>query len=134
MLTRVVLSLLIIISSGLSQCYSQEKSFKWIPFQWQGDTISGKYIEKAYIYVPVKIDELPTDFTMQLDLGTTETQFYGNPIKPYLHEYPSLANKLDSMQHHKDIILEMSISIWVLLNSHSMLCTVLALEKISPWF
>ncbi len=104
MLTRVVLSLLIIISSGLSQCYSQEKSLKWIPFQWQGDTISGKYIEKAYIYVPVKIDELPIDFTMQLDLGTTETQFYGNPIKPYLHEYPSLANKLDSMQHHKDII------------------------------
>lgn len=68
------------------------------------------YFRKIYrkgVYIcSRKIDELPTDFTMQLDLGTTETQFYGNPIKPYLYEYPSLANKLDSMQHHKDIIFK----------------------------
>lgn len=41
---------------------------------------------------------------MQLDLGTTETQFYGNSIKPYLEKYPSLANKLDSTHQYKNII------------------------------
>ena len=100
----IFISFFLILASGLSKGYSQEPSLKWIPLQWQGDTISGKYIEKAYLYVPVKIDELPIDFTMQLDLGTTETQFYGNPIKPYLEEYPSLANKLDSVQRFKNII------------------------------
>lgn len=99
-----IILLFFVFFSGLSQVYSQELLLKWIPFQWQGDTISGKYIEKAYIYVPVKIDELPVDFTMQLDLGTKETQFYGNPIKPYLEKYPSLTNKLDSIDKLKNII------------------------------
>jgi hypothetical protein len=38
---------------------SQEQSIEWIPFRWEGDTVSGKYIEKAFIYVPVKIEDLP---------------------------------------------------------------------------
>ncbi|MEF9987325.1 MAG: hypothetical protein RSC28_09205 [Bacteroidales bacterium] len=96
--------LFLLFFSGLFQVYSQEQLLKWIPFQWQGDTISGKYIEKAYIYVPVKIDELPVGFTMQLDLGTQDTQFYGNPIKPFLAKYPSLANKLDSIYQKQNLI------------------------------
>jgi len=83
---------------------SQKQSLEWIPFNWEGDTISGKYIDKAFIYIPVKIDGLPYDFTMQLDLGTIGTKFYENPIKPYLKEFPSLANKLDSIQSDKNII------------------------------
>ena len=94
---------LIILISIFSGC-SQRESIEWIPFDWKGDTISGKYIEKAYIYIPVKIDNLPCDFTMQLDLGTTETQFYGKTIEPYLEEFPSLASKLDSFQRYKDAI------------------------------
>ncbi|MHC1691301.1 MAG: hypothetical protein AB9833_10785 [Bacteroidales bacterium] len=83
---------------------SQKQSLEWIPFNWEGDTISGKYIDKAFIYIPVKIDDLPYDFTMQLDLGTIETQFYENSIKPYLNEFTSLANKLDSIESDKNII------------------------------
>ena len=98
------ISIFLIFASGLSSAYSQESQLKWIPFQWQGDSISGKYIEKAYMYVPLKIDRLPINFSMQLDLGTTETQFYGNSVKSYLKEYPSLANKLDSVQNLKDVI------------------------------
>jgi hypothetical protein len=30
---------------------SQKQSLDWVPFNWEGDTISGKYIEKAYIYM-----------------------------------------------------------------------------------
>jgi hypothetical protein len=90
---------LFLIFFGCSQ-----KSLEWIPFNWEGDTISGKYIDKAYLYIPVKIDDLPYDFTMQLDLGTLQTQFYGKSIKPYLEEFTSLANKLDSWQGNKDVI------------------------------
>ncbi len=83
---------LIILFSILTGC-TQKQSLEWIPFNWVGDTISGKYIEKAFIYIPVKIEDLPGNFTMQLDLGASKTVFYGNTIEPYLKEFPSLANK-----------------------------------------
>lgn len=73
---------------------SQEQSPEWIPFQWESDTTSRKYIERAYLYIPVKIDDLPYDFAMQLDLGTWNTQFYAESIKPYLEESPAFADKL----------------------------------------
>ena len=72
---------------------SQKQSLEWIPFTWEGDTIAGQYIEKAYIYVPLKIDDLPHDFTMQFDLGTTSTVFNRKALDSYLEEYPSLAEK-----------------------------------------
>ena len=75
---------------------SQKQSVEWIPFIWEGDTISGKYIEKAFIYIPVKIDDLPHDFTMQLDLGANKTVFYGNTIYPYLKEYTSLTDNYNT--------------------------------------
>jgi len=74
---------------------SQEQSLGWVPFNWESDIISGKYIEKAYIYVPVKIENIPYDFTMQLDLGTDQTVFYGNTINPYLEKFTSLADKYE---------------------------------------
>ena len=83
---------------------SQKTSLTWIPFYWEGDTISGKYLERAYLYIPVKIDDLPHDFTMQFDLGTFGTQFYGNALQPYLDKYPSLAGKLGAAQGVDEIL------------------------------
>ncbi|MDH6307076.1 hypothetical protein M2459_003777 [Parabacteroides sp. PF5-5] len=94
--------ILILILAGCSQ----KQSLEWISFNWEGDTISGKYIEKAYLYIPVRIDDLPHDFTMQFDLGTFGTQFYGNAILPYLNEYPSLADKLGSAQGVENILFK----------------------------
>ena len=85
---------------------SQEQAPEWIPFTWEGDTIAGNYIEKAYIYVPVKIEDLPEEFTMQLDLGTHQTLFYGNTIQPYLDEYASLSEKYNA-PWFKDITLQL---------------------------
>lgn len=85
---------------------SQKQSLQWIPFSWEGDTISGIYIEKAYLYIPVKIENLPDNFTMQFDLGTYNTVFYGKPLDPYLKE-SSLANKLDSIGMFKNVSLKM---------------------------
>ena len=86
--------LLFSIFIGCSQKPSTD--IVWIPFNWEGDTIAGQYIEKAFLYIPVKIEDLPYDFTMQLDLGTYNSLFYGITIAPYLKESASLANKLDS--------------------------------------
>ncbi len=99
-----VLAFLILIFANSIDVLSQENSLKWIPFVWQSDTISGKFVEKAYMYVPVKIDDLPENFTMQLDLGTTDTQFYGNSVKPYIAAYPSFAKKLGSYETYQNVI------------------------------
>ena len=54
---------------------SRKPSLQWIPFSWEGDTISGIYIEKVFLNVPVKIENLPYEFTMQFDLrGSIITQ------------------------------------------------------------
>lgn len=94
--------ILLLIFTGCSQ----KESLEWIPFHWESDTISGIYIEKAYIYVPVKIEDLPHDFTMQFDLGTDQTLFYGNPIDAYLETYTSLADKYE-IPMFKNISLQM---------------------------
>ena len=65
-------------------------------FEWQGATISGRYIPNAVITVPLSIDDLPYDFNMQLDLGAVTSVFYGNSIEPYLQLHPELRNKIDS--------------------------------------
>ena len=88
---------------------SQKQSLDWVPFNWEGDTISGKYIEKAYIYVPVKIDGLPYDFTMQFDLGTYQSVFYGNSLEPYFAECPFLMDNLDSTGMFRNLSLQMGV-------------------------
>ncbi|RHJ95357.1 hypothetical protein DW095_02775 [Bacteroides sp. AM07-16] len=98
----ILFILLLLICTGCSQ----KQSLNWISFNWEGDTISGRYIEKAFIYVPVKIENLPCDFTMQLDLGTDQTLFYGNSIEPYLEEFTSLADKYE-IPMFNDITLQM---------------------------
>lgn len=86
---------------------SKKQSLVWIPFNWVSDTISGKYIEKAYLYVPVKIEDWPYDFTMQLDLGTYNSVFYGNSLEPYLEKDTLLLNKLDPTGMFRDVSLHM---------------------------
>jgi len=71
------------------------QDIKWIPFHWTGDTISGKYFDKAAIVVPVSIENIPARFNMQFDLGAVRTVIYGNAIAPYLDAYPELEKKID---------------------------------------
>jgi hypothetical protein len=68
----------------------------WIPFEWVGDSVSGKYFDKAAITIPVSIDGLPHKFNMQFDLGAVTTVIYGNAITNYLDKYPELKNKIDT--------------------------------------
>jgi hypothetical protein len=72
------------------------QKINWIPFDWVGDSVSGKYFDKLAITIPVSIENLPHKFNMQLDLGAVNTNFYGNSLKPYLDKYSSLQSKLDT--------------------------------------
>lgn len=79
-------------------------------FVWEGDTVSGRYIPKIAMNIPVTVDNLPHKFTMQLDLGAVTTEFYGNSIQPYMDTYPFLKEKVDSsktftIQNQKNIML-----------------------------
>jgi hypothetical protein len=83
------------------------QKLEWIPFNWVGDSISGKYYDKLIMVVPMSIDNLPHNFNMQLDLGAIETVIYGNSISPYLEKYPKLKSKIDTsltfwMQNQKN--------------------------------
>ena len=77
-----------------SICFGQK--LNWIPFQWVGDSVSGRYYDKAAINIPIKIDGLPHNFNMQFDLGAETTVIYGNSISAYLQKYPNFKNKIDT--------------------------------------
>jgi hypothetical protein len=85
-----VLSILLLSITTFGQ------KMEWIPFNWEGAVVSGKYFDKLAITIPVSIDKLPHKFNLQLDLGAITTVFYGNSIKPYLEKYSDLKSKIDT--------------------------------------
>jgi len=98
---------LMLLLATLMAC-TQRETLRWIPFNWESDTISGQYLEKAYIYIPVTIEGIPHEFTMQFDLGTYHTLVYGNTIDPYLEKYPAFARKIDpSRAWYRNVTLKM---------------------------
>ena len=90
----------VLVCISITSCFQKKsENPEWIPFTWESGYEWGKYIEKMTIYIPVTIDNLPYNFTMQFDLGTSYSGFYVNSLKPFLEKYPSLKNKLDSTLH-----------------------------------
>ena len=92
MFLRTSVAFLFIVSTITANA----QDLKWIPFKWTGDSASGRYFDKYSINIPVKIDNIPGNFTMQFDLGAVTTVIYGNSIKPYLDHYPDLKKKIDT--------------------------------------
>lgn len=90
--------------------YSFSQEYGCFNFTMNGATVDGRYIPNVTLNIPVSIDALPYEFTMQLDLGAVNTTLYGNSIQPYMVKYPSLKNKIDStktfvIQNKKNIKL-----------------------------
>ena len=83
-------TLLFIVTTSFGQ------KIQWIPFNWVGDSVSGKFFDKLAMTIPITLDNLPNKLNMQLDLGAFETLIYGNSIKPYLEKYSELKNKIDT--------------------------------------
>ncbi len=86
-------SILILLISCIS-AFSQKVN--WIPFNWEGAEIEGKYFDKLFITIPVSLDNLPNAFNMQFDLGAINTMIYGNSFKHYLTKYPTFNAKYDT--------------------------------------
>ena len=80
----------------LSHAAACGQALRWVPFNWQAATLSGRHFDKSAITVPVTLDNLPHKFNMQLDLGAVTTVVYGNTIAPYLEKYPALKAKMDT--------------------------------------
>jgi hypothetical protein len=87
---------LLIISSLFFTAAASAQKLNWIPFNWQGDSVAGRFFDKLAITIPVTLDSLPHKFNMQLDLGATTTVIYGNSIAPYLDKYNDLKSKTDT--------------------------------------
>ncbi|NVK52339.1 MAG: hypothetical protein HWD85_05345 [Flavobacteriaceae bacterium] len=68
-------------------------------FYWANDTINGKYIEKAAMFVPFNINDLRKGLFAQFDLGSNVTIIYQNNLK----EIPELNSlKLDSLNYQNE--------------------------------
>ena len=97
---KLVLLLLLattMVSFGQSSKRQTENlNLPWIRFNWESDSLAGRHFDKVGMSIPIKIDNLPYDFTAQLDLGAVHTVFYGKPLAPYLQMFPELGNKLDT--------------------------------------
>ena len=98
---RKLFSLILIVITAVSYGQNAKKKIDklhlpWMQFIWEGDSLAGRYFDKAGISIPIKIDDLPYDFTAQLDLGAVHTVFYGKSLAPYLKMFPALENKLDT--------------------------------------
>lgn len=86
--------LLIMIGLGsiLTGCMASHKNtsssenYPWFPFSWYSAKISGKNFDKVAMLVPVKVNDLNADFTLQFDLGSDATLVYGNTISSYYTE------------------------------------------------
>ncbi len=88
--------LVVLIGLVLGPIAACGQQLRWLPFNWEGATLSGRHFDKVAIMVPVTIDNLPHKFNMQLDLGAVTTVVYGNTLAPYLEKYPALKAKMDT--------------------------------------
>ena len=84
---------------------SQEvaEDIPWIPFEWVGDTMGGRFFDKLAINLPFSIEGIPHRFSSQFDLGATSTMVYGNAFAPYLEAFPGVAARLDTANKNSQI-------------------------------
>jgi hypothetical protein len=97
---RKLLFLFLLVTATVSYGQNAKREIKnlhlpWIHFIWENDSLGGRHFDKVGMSIPIKIENLPYDFTAQLDLGAVHTVFYGKPLAPYLKMFPELTNKLD---------------------------------------
>ena len=81
---------------------SQEgaEDISWIPFEWVGDTIGGRFFDKVAISLPFSIQGIPHRFSSQFDLEATSTMVYENAFAPYLEVFPEVAATLDTVNRN----------------------------------
>ena len=86
--------IILFILVGCSFVHGQ--SMKSIPFEWGGDSVSGRYFDKLTIDVPVQIGNISDNLYMQLDLGAITTVIYEKSFSSYLSLNRDLVNRIDT--------------------------------------
>src|ERR1035437_4253068 len=64
--------------------YDKFSGINFQNFYWCSDTISGRYIGKSGMLVPLQIDTIEGDYYAQFDLGASASVLYENGIKNIL--------------------------------------------------
>lgn len=64
----------------------EAKNYPWFSFSWYSAKLSGRNFDKVAMLIPVKVNDLNADFTLQFDLGSDATLIYGNTIGSYYKE------------------------------------------------
>ncbi|MEM7575796.1 MAG: hypothetical protein AAF433_23030 [Bacteroidota bacterium] len=93
----IFLSILSLIISCTSTTEPAEEEIAWVDFEWETHSIRDIEYEKASINIPVSIDGVADDFSMQFDLGANLTMLYGQTFKPYFDAFPDLVNRIDTL-------------------------------------
>lgn len=88
----------------------------WIPFEWTGDSLGGRWFEKTGMFLPVRAEGFPELLRMQLDLGADLTVLSGNTLNSLVERHPDadrrqkLKSSLvfwDKHQVYRDLSLQM---------------------------
>lgn len=80
-----------------SNCKDEEKikEIQKISFVWEDGEIDGRAFEKVAMNIPIRIENIPANFYMQLDLGAINV-IDENVIKQYMSVDTVLARKLNA--------------------------------------
>lgn len=87
--------------------FSEPKEIVYIEIIWKSDSIQDMLFEKAFFFVPVKIEGIKERLYMQFDTGIPETCFYGITLNKLLESNTSMITEYseDSIQFLKRPIL-----------------------------
>lgn len=87
--------------------FSEPKEIVYSEIIWKSDSIQNMLVEKAFFFVPVKIEGIKENLYMQFDTGISETCFYGITLNKLLESNTSMKTEYskDSIQFLKKPIL-----------------------------
>lgn len=104
MKTSILIFLVLVVGIFLlrlrvSYDYWEVKSIKkeplsWADFQWVGDSISGKYVERTAMLIPCKVEGIANVVTLQFDLGSDLSGIYELNYRSFFQQNPTLKRKM----------------------------------------
>lgn len=77
---------------------ADKDGISWTTFKWIDREINGKYVEKAYMFIPCKVDGIPNDVTFQFDLGADLTCIYEKNYSSFYRQNPKLAENIKNVK------------------------------------
>jgi hypothetical protein len=103
---RIKLLLFIFFISIFNNCVAQDRhqkltDFNFGKFYWAADSINGRYMDKAAMYIPLQIDTIKGNYFAQFDLGSNGSVLYENNAKTIFNAHPQLRMRIDSMKGAK---------------------------------